>query len=94
MGWIGLPFQALSLVPAVSSPVGGLLSLWYLVLLITTATSPTRHGLHDRFAGSATAQPVWALDAVDGLPRPDLPRRAGVVDPVGGRDLGLSMSSR
>ena len=60
--WIGLglPLQALSLLPGASTAIGGLIILWYLVLLITTAISPTRQGLHDRFAGSAIVQPVGA----------------------------------
>jgi uncharacterized RDD family membrane protein YckC len=41
---------------------GGLASLaqlaWALVLLVTTASSPTRQGLHDRAAGSAIVQPA------------------------------------
>ena len=57
---LGLPFQALSLVPAVSSATGGLLFLWYLALLISTAISSTRQGLHDRFANSAVVQPIGA----------------------------------
>jgi uncharacterized RDD family membrane protein YckC len=52
--WVGL----FGLVPL----VGGLASLallaWQLVLLVTTASSPTRQGLHDRAAGSAIVQPV------------------------------------
>jgi uncharacterized RDD family membrane protein YckC len=47
---------------AVASLVGGLASLallaWQLVLLISTASSPTRQGLHDRAAGSAIVQPA------------------------------------
>ncbi len=60
--WIGLglPFQALSLLPGASTAIGGLVILWYLVLLITTAISPTRQGVHDRLAGSAIVQPVGA----------------------------------
>jgi len=47
---------------AVAPLVGGLASLallaWQLVLLISTASSPTRQGLHDRAAGSAIVQPA------------------------------------
>ncbi len=57
---LGLPFQAFTLVPAVSAEIGGLLFLWYLALLISTAISSTRQGLHDRFAGTAVVQPIGA----------------------------------
>lgn len=57
---LGIPFQAFTLVPALSGAVGGLLLLWYLALLISTVTSPTRQGLHDRIANSAIVQPVGA----------------------------------
>ena len=50
--------QALALLPG----LGGLLGLvgvgWALALLVTTVTSPTKQGLHDRFAGSAIVQPI------------------------------------
>lgn len=60
--WIGLglPLQALYLLPGAAAAIGGLVSLWYLVLLVSTAISPTRQGLHDRFAGSAMVQPAGA----------------------------------
>jgi uncharacterized RDD family membrane protein YckC len=52
--WVSL----LGLVPL----IGGLASLaqlaWVLALLVTTASSPTRQGLHDRAAGSAIVQPA------------------------------------
>jgi uncharacterized RDD family membrane protein YckC len=35
----------------------GLEVLWFLVLLVSTATSPTKQGLHDRFAKSAVVAP-------------------------------------
>ena len=31
--------------------------LWAIILLITTATSPTKQGLHDRFANTALVRP-------------------------------------
>jgi uncharacterized RDD family membrane protein YckC len=37
---------------------GTALLLWSIVLLVTTAVSPTKQGLHDRFANSAIVQPV------------------------------------
>jgi hypothetical protein len=39
---------------------GGVLFVWMIVLLITTATSPTKQGLHDRFANSAVVRPTNA----------------------------------
>jgi uncharacterized RDD family membrane protein YckC len=43
-------------------PISGLASLiegiWLLVLLISTATSPTKQGLHDRFANTAVVRPT------------------------------------
>jgi uncharacterized RDD family membrane protein YckC len=34
--------------------------IWVVVLLISTATSPTKQGLHDRFANSAVVRPLGA----------------------------------
>jgi uncharacterized RDD family membrane protein YckC len=54
--WIGV----LGLVPALAA-VGSLVQVaWTLVLLFTTVTSPTKQGLHDRFAGSAMVRPAGA----------------------------------
>ncbi len=36
---------------------------WSLALLFTTATSPTKQGLHDRFANSAMVEPVGVGNA-------------------------------
>ena len=42
-------------------PVVGLFQLvWELVLLATTVSSPTKQGIHDRFAGSAIVRPASA----------------------------------
>jgi uncharacterized RDD family membrane protein YckC len=59
--WLGLgDFLALlSLIPG-QAALGGLSLLWALVLLITTASSPTKQGLHDKFAESAVVRPVTA----------------------------------
>lgn len=57
---LGLPFQALAQIPAIAVPVTSLLGLWYLVLLVSTAMSQTRQGLHDRMAHSAIVQPMGA----------------------------------
>jgi uncharacterized RDD family membrane protein YckC len=52
--WLGL----LAIVPSLSSPSGLMQLLWVIILLITTATSPTKQGLHDRFANSALVRPL------------------------------------
>ena len=44
-----------------SGGIVGLVQLaWTLVLLVTTASSPTKQGLHDKFAGSAVVRPATA----------------------------------
>jgi uncharacterized RDD family membrane protein YckC len=53
-GWIGL----LAVVPSLVSLAGLIQFLWVLILLITTATSPTKQGLHDRFANTALVRPT------------------------------------
>lgn len=52
--------QVFGIVPAISLAISGLVLLWNIVLLITTATSPTKQGLHDRFANSAVVRPANA----------------------------------
>ena len=42
---LGYPFALLSVIPALAIPVSGLLVIWEVVLLVTTAMSPTRQGL-------------------------------------------------
>ena len=60
---IGGAFQLVELVPGLAG-VGGLLALlWACALLVSTATSPTRQGLHDRAADSAIVQPAGASNA-------------------------------
>ena len=56
---LGLPFQAAGFVPQLAA-IAGLAGLWTLVLLISTAVSPTRQGIHDRIANSAIVQPIGA----------------------------------
>ena len=65
--WLGfpfaLPFRGLAFLALVISPV------WLLVLLVSVVASPTRQGLHDRFAGSALVRPAgadrrWALAVI------------------------------
>jgi uncharacterized RDD family membrane protein YckC len=59
--WLGLGafLDLLALIPGAFT-LSGLSLLWALVLLITTATSPTKQGLHDKFADSAVARPANA----------------------------------
>lgn len=60
--WLALGgvFQLIDLVP-VLAVLGVLLTLiWEVVLLATTASSPTKQGLHDRIANSALVQPAGA----------------------------------
>jgi uncharacterized RDD family membrane protein YckC len=52
--WIGL----LAVLPGLVSLSGLIQFLWVLILLITTATSPTKQGLHDRFANTALVRPT------------------------------------
>jgi uncharacterized RDD family membrane protein YckC len=64
--WIGLG-QFLNLFAFSAGMVavaGGLSAIWSLVLLISTATSPTKQGLHDRFANSALVRPSTAGDGL------------------------------
>lgn len=60
--WIGLgyPINLLALSATMASGASGLSFLWDLVLLLTTVTSATKQGLHDRFAGSAVVRPTAA----------------------------------
>lgn len=59
--WLGLGdfLVLLALIPG-QAALGGLSFLWAIVLLITTASSPTKQGLHDKFAESAVVRPVTA----------------------------------
>lgn len=60
--WLGLGsvIGLLGIVPSlVSASVFGTL-IWSIVLLITTSNSPTKQGLHDRFANTALVRPVGA----------------------------------
>lgn len=47
-----------SVIPVVGSLASLGLFVWEIVLLVSTASSPVRQGIHDRFAGSAVIQPV------------------------------------
>jgi uncharacterized RDD family membrane protein YckC len=60
--WLGLGdvIALLGVLPASAGLGSLLLFVWSIVLLITTATSPTKQGLHDRLANSAVVRPVTA----------------------------------
>jgi hypothetical protein len=64
--WFGLgePISILGVLPGLAGLVGILWLGWALVLLITTATSPTKQGLHDRLAVSAVVRPINAGNSV------------------------------
>ena len=53
-GWL----SALGYSQASAGLSGTALLLWSIVLLVTTAASPTKQGLHDRFANSAIVHPI------------------------------------
>ena len=60
--WLGLgEFLSLfGLTAGLAALASGLQLIWTIVLLITTATSPTKQGLHDRIANSAVVRPANA----------------------------------
>jgi len=60
--WLGLGdvISLLGVLPAAAGLGSLLLFVWVIVLLITTATSPTKQGLHDKLANSAVVRPVSA----------------------------------
>ena len=54
---LGSVLGLLTFVPSAGG-VGSLVeAIWILVILISTATSPTKQGIHDRFANSAVVRP-------------------------------------
>ena len=54
-------FLGIAAFAAALAPLVGIVQLvWTLALLATTVTSPTKQGLHDRFAGSAIVRPASA----------------------------------
>lgn len=57
--WLGYGefLTLLVLVPALYGLANLALLLWSIILLITVVTSPTKQGLHDRFANSALVRP-------------------------------------
>jgi uncharacterized RDD family membrane protein YckC len=61
---LGEFLQAFSFSFGAAAALGALGLVWSLVLFITTATSPTKQGLHDRFANSAVVRPIGASNAI------------------------------
>ena len=57
--WVGLGalLGLLQYVPIIAAFAGLIQLLWAVILLGTVATSPTKQGLHDRFAGSVIVNP-------------------------------------
>jgi hypothetical protein len=53
----GVWLSSFGLVLDVVAPVGLVGLVWWLVLLFTTASSPTKQGIHDRFANTAVVRP-------------------------------------
>jgi uncharacterized RDD family membrane protein YckC len=69
--WLALiaPFSLAAVLGAASPALDGaalyaVVALWYLALLVTTATSRTRQGLHDRVAGTAVAKAALAWSSL------------------------------
>jgi uncharacterized RDD family membrane protein YckC len=57
---LGQPLGLLSLIPPIAVVTALLSTVWTIILLVSTATSPTKQGIHDRVAGSAVVQPADA----------------------------------
>jgi hypothetical protein len=53
-----------NVVPAFAGAASRVELLWVIVLMITTATSPTKQGFHDRFANSAVVRPIGASNTL------------------------------
>jgi uncharacterized RDD family membrane protein YckC len=61
---LGLFLPIIGVVPGLTSLAGLIEFVWTIVLLITTASSPTKQGLHDRYAETAVVRPVGASNAL------------------------------
>ena len=64
--WIalGAPFgiaQALNPLPGLGILIGLAAFIWFIALLVTTAQSPTKQGLHDRYAGTVVVKAARAV---------------------------------
>lgn len=55
---LGTPLRLLAVLPALADLSSTGLLVWSIVLLVTTASSSTKQGLHDRFAGSVVVRPA------------------------------------
>ena len=61
---LGAPFgvaQALNPVPGLGILIGLAAFVWFIALLVTTAQSPTKQGLHDRYAGTVVVKAARAV---------------------------------
>ena len=60
--WLGLGevVSLLGVVPGLAGAGSLLLFVWWIVLFVTTATSPTKQGLHDKLANTAVVRPTSA----------------------------------
>jgi uncharacterized RDD family membrane protein YckC len=56
--WIAIPFVLPIMAAAIVSAVA--VAVWNMLLLMSTIVSPTKQGLHDRFARSALVRPAGA----------------------------------
>lgn len=56
--FLGSAVGLLALIPSLETASNSIGLLWALALLITTAMSPTKQGLHDRLANSAVVRPA------------------------------------
>jgi uncharacterized RDD family membrane protein YckC len=55
---LGAWLPALVVVPALAGLANLVFLVWSLVLLVSTVSSPTKQGIHDRFANTAMVQPA------------------------------------
>jgi uncharacterized RDD family membrane protein YckC len=61
---LGAPFgvaQALNPLPGLGILIGLAAFVWFIALLVTTAQSPTKQGLHDRYAGTVVVKAARAV---------------------------------
>ena len=61
---LGAPFgiaQALNPLPGLGILIGLAAFIWFIALLVTTAQSPTKQGLHDRYAGTVVVKAARAV---------------------------------
>lgn len=64
--WLGLGLflPIVGVVPGFGSLAGLMEFVWAIVLWITTASSPTKQGLHDRYAETAVVRPVGSSNTL------------------------------